>query len=148
MDKYCPECGSPLYGGENYCGNCGTRLHYQAPQQSVVHADYAGRLNDTPVQSVPYRPQIQQQIIIKQRSGTNGAGCAGFTFALFAIFSSFIPIVNFLSPIFAGLGAIFSFIGLFFRPRALAIVGLLLSLSGLIIVLSFAGLLAGLVALS
>lgn len=147
MDKYCPECGSPLCGGEKFCGNCGTPLNNTAvPQAGLPYNPAIQTRNDSPEQSVPFR----QQIIIKQESRNNGsgcgAGCAGFTFALLAIFSSFIPLVQVFSPIFAGLGAVLSFIGLFFRPRGLAIAGLLLSFSGLIIAVVAVGSLAALFA--
>ena len=62
----------------------------------------------------------------------NGIGTAGFVLALLGIFLAWIPVAGFIIWI---LGAIFSLIGIFRRPRGLAIAGAAISFSGIIILL-------------
>lgn len=70
---------------------------------------------------------------------TNGMGTAGFVLSLVAIFfGCFAPLA---SCILWLLGLIFSFIGVFRRPRGLAIAGLVISLIGIILILVFIALL-------
>ena len=62
----------------------------------------------------------------------NGIGTAGFVVALLGIFLAWIPVAGFIIWI---LGAIFSLIGIFRRPRELAIAGAAISFSGIFILL-------------
>lgn len=78
-----------------------------------------------------------QTIIVRQ---SNGMGTAGFILALLSLILIWIPILNF---IIWALGLLFSFIGLFKRPRGLAIAGFIISSIGIVImVVFFAGALA------
>ena len=67
----------------------------------------------------PWQPYGQQQ----RRS--NSMGIVGFIFALVSIFCGWIPIAGWIVWL---VGAVFSFIGLFSRPRGLAIAGVIISL--------------------
>lgn len=67
----------------------------------------------------PWQPYGQQQ----RRS--NSMGTVGFIFALVSIFCGWIPIAGWIVWL---VGAVFSFIGLFSRPRGLAIAGVIISL--------------------
>lgn len=80
-----------------------------------------------------------QTIIIQQKPNpSNGAGTAGFVLALISLFLGWIP---FLGWLLWFLGLILSFVGIFKKPRGLAIAGLVISLLGLILLLFiFAGL--------
>lgn len=69
--------------------------------------------------SQPWQPYGQQQ----RRS--NSMGIVGFIFALVSIFCGWIPIAGWIVWL---VGAVFSFIGLFSRPRGLAIAGVIISL--------------------
>ena len=74
-----------------------------------------------------------QTIIISQpEKKSNGIGTAGFIMALIAFFFGWVPFFGWLTWI---LGFIFSFIGVFKSPRGLAIVGLIISLIGIILIL-------------
>lgn len=75
-----------------------------------------------------------QTIIINQEGpkSNNGIGIAGFVLALIAIFIIWIPIFNFIVWF---LGLIFSFIGIFKKPKGFAIAGLIISLLGIILML-------------
>jgi len=79
-----------------------------------------------------------QTIIVKQKIESNGTGTAGFVLALIALFLGWIPILGWMLWV---LGLILSFIGIFKRPRGLAIAGLVISLIGIILLIFiFAGL--------
>jgi hypothetical protein len=84
-----------------------------------------------------------QTIIINQQSPkSNGVGTAGFVLALIAIFLGWIPVLGW---ILWFVGFILSFVGLFKQPRGLAIVGFIISIIGVILLITvFAGLLAAL----
>lgn len=86
--------------------------------------------------------QPQQQIIINQiNPPSNGAGTAGFVLALLSLILCWAPVVGW---VIWFLGFILSFIGLFKRPRGLAITGFILSILDLIALILFATILAGL----
>lgn len=89
--------------------------------------------------STPNTPTPQPQtIIIEKESQKNGLGLAGFILALIALFLDWIPVIGWLLWL---LGAIFSSIGLFKKPRGFAIVGFIISFFGLIILLIALGVL-------
>ena len=60
-----------------------------------------------------------------QQPRSNSMGIIGFIFALLSIFCGWIPIAGWIVWL---VGAVFSFIGLFSRPRGLAIAGVVISL--------------------
>jgi hypothetical protein len=74
-----------------------------------------------------------QTIIINQPANTNGLGTAGFVLALVAIFLSWVPILNW---ILWTLGLILSAVGVFKKPKGLAIAGLVVSLACLILIIT------------
>ena len=69
---------------------------------------------------------------------SNGLGTAGFVLALINFIFSFIPFLSILFFILWPLGLIFSIIGIFSKPRGLAIAGLVLSLLGIILIFTVA----------
>ena len=86
-------------------------------------------------------PQSGQQIIINQvqEKKSNGVGTAGFVLALIAIFFSWVPVLGWILWV---LGLILSFVGVFKKPKGLAIAGLVISLIGLILIIAVAGVIA------
>ena len=79
-----------------------------------------------------------QTIIVTQRNASNGTGTAGFVLALISLFLGWIPILGW---ILWFLGLILSFVGIFKKPRGLAIAGLIISPIGIILLIFiFAGL--------
>jgi len=74
-----------------------------------------------------------QTIIVNNvQKKSNGIGTAGFVLSIIALFLGWIPMVGW---IIWFLGFLFSFIGIFKKPRGLAITGLILSLIGIILIL-------------
>lgn len=84
------------------------------------------------------QPQVHYYEPIKE--ARNGIGLTGFILALIGLFVSWIPVINY---IIWFLGAIFSVIGLFKKPRGFAITGTIISFIGIIIIISVIGALAG-----
>ena len=80
----------------------------------------------------------QTIIVNQQKSESNGTGTAGFVLALIALFLGWIPVLGWLLWI---LGLILSIVGIFKKPRGLAIAGVIISFIGIILLIFiFAGL--------
>ena len=78
-----------------------------------------------------------QTIIVNQvERRSNGVGVAGFVLALIAIFLGWVPVLGWIMWL---LGLILSFVGIFKAPRGLAIAGLVISLIGIILILTVFG---------
>ena len=78
--------------------------------------------------------QGAQQIIINQapEKKSNGVGVAGFVLALIAIFLCWVPVLGWILWL---LGLILSFVGVFKKPKGLAIAGLIISCIGIILLI-------------
>ena len=70
----------------------------------------------------------------------NGIGTAGFILALIGLILFFVPVLDY---ILWFLGLLFSFIGVFKKPRGLSIAGLIISCIGIIIIIAVIGAVAG-----
>jgi|SRR5690606_15012252 len=78
-------------------------------------------------------PQNPQTIIIKQdQKATNGIGTAGFILSLIAIFVGWVPVLGWIVWL---VGLILSFVGIFKKPKGMAIAGLIISLIGIILLI-------------
>ena len=62
----------------------------------------------------------------------NGLGTAGFVLALLGLIFCWVPVLNW---ILWFLGVLFSFIGVFKKPRGLSIAGMIISFIGIIIII-------------
>ena len=82
-----------------------------------------------PQYSQPYYNQPQP-------SRSDGLGITGFVLSLLALLLGWVPVIGWIIWL---LGLIFSLIGIFRKPRGLAIAGLLLSLLALIVILYMTG---------
>ncbi len=86
-------------------------------------------------QQVP--PQYTQPYYNQpQPSRSNGLGITGFVLSVLALLLGWVPVIGWIVWL---LGLIFSLIGIFRKPRGLAIAGLLLSLLALIVILYMTG---------
>ena len=85
-------------------------------------------------------PNNQTTVIVNQvEKKSNGVGIAGFVLALCALFFSWTPGLNW---ILWALGLILSLVGIFRKPKGLAIAGLIISCLGLILLIVLASVLA------
>ena len=82
----------------------------------------------------------QTVIINQQEKKSNGVGTAGFVLALIALFLGWVPVLGWIVWI---LGLILSFVGVFKKPKGMAIAGLVISLIGIILLLTVFGDLLG-----
>ncbi|HOR83001.1 MAG TPA: hypothetical protein PLF32_10165 [Bacteroidales bacterium] len=81
--------------------------------------------------------QSGQTVIINQlEKKSNDIGTAGFVLALIAIFLGWVPVLGWIIWL---LGLILSFVGVFKQPKGLAIAGLVISLIGIILLLTVFG---------
>lgn len=103
--------------------------YYTQPQQSYTQQGYAQQVQ-------PYPATTPQTIIIQSTATpankSNGLGTAGFIFSLLSILLSWSVIGGIIVWL---LGLIFSFIGLFRKPRGMAIAGFILAVPGLILII-------------
>ena len=89
--------------------------------------------NESELRNSSNNSQIPQTIIIKQdEKASNGVGTAGFIVSLIAVFVGWVP---FLGWIVWLVGLILSFVGIFKKPKGLAIAGLIISLIGIILLI-------------
>ncbi len=85
--------------------------------------------------------QTGQTIIVNQiEKKSNGVGTAGFVLALIAVFFGWIPVLGWLIWL---AGLVLSFVGVFKEPRGLSIAGLVISLIGIILLVSVFGAILG-----
>lgn len=123
------------------------RTTSQAAQPKMQQATTNGNQTEqktaaTGTQAQPTGQTVGGNTVYIQQSEqhSNGLGTAGFVLALIALFTSIIPFVDWVVWF---LGALFSFIGLFRQPRGLAIAGFIISFIGIIIILTIATAIAG-----
>ena len=162
--SYCKYCGTFIQTASAYCPACG-KPQGNVPQQRVEHPvmnqpqQYPQQYPQQPVYSqqgnvygVNQQPPFQagqsssnmqhtQTIVNVQGSRSNGLGTAGFVLALLSFIFCWAIVAN---VVLWFLGFLFSLIGVFKKPRGLAIAGLVISLIDIIIVIVFFGALIGL----
>lgn len=82
---------------------------------------------------------FEQKIIINQvEKRGNGIGTTGFILAILALLLCWVPVLDWILWI---LGAIFSIVGLFRKPKGLAIAGVVISFIGVIVMITLASVL-------
>ena len=88
----------------------------------------------------PQNQSGQTMIMNQTEKKSNGVGTAGFVLALIEVFLGWVPVLGWVIWL---LGLILSFVGVFKQPKALAIAGLVISLIGIILLLTVFGALLG-----
>lgn len=111
--KKCPYCGGEVSEAAQKCKHCGEWIN-PAPQP------------------------VQQQYVVNQvdPQPSNGIGIAGFVISLVCIFLCWIPGLNIIVWL---VGFILSLIGIFKKPRGLAIAGLVISSIMAVIMIAILG---------
>ena len=117
--KQCPYCDEIIAVNAIKCKHCGEWLTEKPAGQQA-----------------PPPPMPQQVIVNQVEQKSNGVGTAGFVISLICVCLSWLPGVNF---ILWFVGLLLSFIGLFKRPRGLAIAGFLISIIDIIIIVVVLG---------
>lgn len=110
----CENCNEEVDDNFDICWNCG------ASKKEIVDREENSFYEET-----SWQPE---QIIVK----SNGLGIAGFIFAIVGLLLGWIPILGWILWFF---GLLFSFLGLFKKPRGFAVVGVITSLIDLFILL-------------
>lgn len=123
--KQCPFCGEEISVNAKKCKHCGEWL--------IDKSEIISKKDD---ESVP-QSVVQPQVIVNQlEHKSNGIGVAGFVLALICAILSWLPGVNL---VLWFLGLLFSFIGMFKKPKGLAIVGFVISIIDIIIMVVVIG---------
>lgn len=147
--RKCPECGTSYDNTLKECPNCGCPAEITVQETTVTTVPH-DIIRPVPLmQPVPFMqpaPQPTPNIVVNTTTvdvpQNNAAGIVGFIFALLGLLLSWAPGANFVVWI---IGFLASLIGLFKKPRGLAITGLLLSLIDVILIVVFASAIASLV---
>lgn len=92
--------------------------------------------NQTPTNQSQPAQEKTRTVYVQQAppAEKNGLGIAGFVLSLIALFFGWIPLFGWIIWV---LGLIFSFIGIFKKPRGLAIAGLIISIVDVLLILFF-----------
>jgi hypothetical protein len=129
--KRCPYCGEEILIAAKKCKHCGEWLNDNVPAARIAVARKSVAENNN--------GQSQTVIVNKIERRSNGIGTAGFVLALIAFILCWVPVVDWILWV---LGFVFSFVGIFRRPRGLAIAGFVISLIGLIVLIVVIGAIA------
>ena len=124
--KRCPYCGEEVPESARKCMYCTANLNEEQPSAQP------------PV--TPVQPSVQPQVAAVQPqpvSRKNGISTAGLVLSIVGLALCWVPGVNL---ILWFLGFLFSFIGIFKRPKGKAIAGLIISVISLVVILLVYGL--------
>ena len=134
--KKCPYCGAEIPETATKCMYCTAWLDKGRPDQTVIHEaappQQPGYQGATPMTNV-YVNTIQPQAAAAQAAASqpqpvrqkNGPGSAGLVLSILGLVLCWVPVANL---ILWFLGFLFSFIGMFKRPKGKAIAGLVISI--------------------
>ncbi|GEM_PF-5614186 len=120
----CQECGAEISDKAKACPKCG----------------YPMGVREVPVSSPQFivsPPQQPNETVVVVGNQSNGLATAGFVMSILGLVLGWIPVVGWFIWF---LGFVLCFFGLFYSPRGMAIVGLVITFIDVIIFSSFVGL--------
>ena len=134
---YCPKCGAENENGVKFCGKCGNSLSQDGRQADAAAATTEENSSATLEASVeshstPSGNTVTTINLQTPQVNKNPLGVAGFVLALIGVFTSWVPVLGWIVWI---LGALFSIIGLFKKPKGMAIAGVVLTFIDIILLL-------------
>ena len=143
--KKCPYCGEEIPENATTCMHCTAKLAEQRPEQTIVNEAMPphpyGYQSAAPgpnmyahaaqPQAAPVQPQaapVQPQPV----NSKNGISTAGLVLSILGLALCWVPFANL---ILWFLGILFSFIGVFKRPKGKAIAGLIISVVSIVVII-------------
>ncbi len=128
---YCAKCGSENEEGVKFCAKCGASLSKGEPVVEAVAADSRVEAS-IETHETPQGTSVTTINVQAPQAQKNPLGVAGFIFALLGVFLSWVPILGW---VIWFLGALFSIIGSFKKPKGMAVAGVILTFINLILLL-------------
>ena len=145
--KKCPCCGEEILASAKKCKYCREWLTDrsedttndivvpQSVQSEKVINPYTSVQRQQSVMYDSQRPVVNVYTMVSAKKEKNGIGLAGFILSILCLVISWAPGVNIVMWF---LGLVFSAVGVFKRPKGLAIAGLVISMISILIIILLA----------